>query len=308
VNLYRILYAFLSVSGLGILFGVGLAVVSRVLAVKKDELVEKLEEALPGLNCGACGHAGCSSYAEAIAVSSRSEEAEEVPLTLCLPGGAEAASALAEIMGVEVDYTESRKVAQVHCRGTRDVSRQAFRYTGVADCNALFALFGGDKICPYGCLGLGSCIRVCPVDAIDCDEQGGVWVDRDTCIGCGKCIDVCPTGVMKLIPYDADYLVACNSKDKGPVVRKYCSVGCIGCKICEKKTPEAGFVVGEFLSHIDYEAAGDRAEQREKAAQSCPTKCIVRNAKPRSGEELIPAAVSADKKEKEESDSKQQNT
>jgi len=303
VNLYRILYAFLSVSGLGVLFGMGLAVVSRVLAVKKDELVEKLEEALPGLNCGACGYAGCSSYAEAIAEGSRSEEAEDVALTLCLPGGPEAAAALAEIMGVEVDYTESRKVAQVHCRGSRNVSKPAFRYRGVTDCNALFALFGGDKICPYGCLGLGSCIRVCPVEAIDYDEQGCVWVDREACIGCGKCIDVCPTGVMKLIPYEADYLVACNSTDKGPLVRKYCSAGCIGCKICEKKTPEGGFVVEDFLARIDYEASGDRAEQREKAAQACPTKCIVRNGKPPAAEE--PAAPQAAVKHKnEESDSK----
>ena len=127
-----------------------------------------------------------------------------------------------------------------------------------------------------GCLGKESCIRVCPVDAIGHDESGLVWVDKDKCISCGKCIDVCPTGVMKFIPYNADYLIGCNSTDKGPVVKKYCSVGCIGCKICEKKTPEGGFVVEDFLARIDYGSTGAQAEQREAAAEACPTKCIVK--------------------------------
>jgi electron transport complex protein RnfB len=274
--LYRILYAFLSVSGLGILFGLGLAMAARLLAIQKNELVEKLEEALPGLNCGTCGYAGCSAYAEAIAESTRSDEAAEVPLNLCLPGAAATAAKLADIMGVEVSFTAEKKVAQVHCRGGREIAKRQFAYVGVQDCNALYALYGGDKICPYGCLGKGSCIRVCPVDAIDYDETGLVVVDREKCISCGKCIDVCPTGVMKYIPYDADFLIGCNSADKGPAVKKYCSVGCIGCRICEKKTPEGGFVVENFLARIDYDSTGARGEQREAAAEACPTKCIIK--------------------------------
>ncbi len=264
MNFMEIVYSFISVAALGAVLGIGLAIASRLLAVKKDERIEKVENLLPGLNCGACGFAGCASYAEAIV-----ESDEE--LTKCSPGGAETATALAEVMGKEVDVSAEKRVAQVHCRGTKATSSYLYQYRGLKDCNALHLHFDGDKECKHGCLGLGSCIKVCPVDAIDYDAEGCVWVDRDTCIACGKCIDICPTGVIQWIPYDADYIVACNSNDKGGKVKKYCSVGCIGCKICEKKAPEGGFKVEDFLSRIDYGASGDR----KAGADACPTKCII---------------------------------
>ncbi|MFP3958880.1 MAG: RnfABCDGE type electron transport complex subunit B [Spirochaetaceae bacterium] len=260
-----ILYALLVVGLLGALFGVGLAFASGALAVKKDERVEAVEEALPGLNCGACGYAGCSAYADAVV------NGGEV-LTLCGPGGPEAVQAIARIMGQEVDLSVEKMVAQVHCRGGKDVTTYEFEYQGMQDCNALHILYGGNMVCKQGCLGLGSCIRVCPVDAIDYDEDGKVWVDKDVCISCGKCIDICPTGVMRWVPYSADYIVACNNTDIGKNVRKYCKVGCIACKLCEKKSPEGGYVVENNLSRIDYSHTGDRSAGAEK----CPTKCIIR--------------------------------
>jgi electron transport complex protein RnfB len=263
----RILYAFASVAGLGLLLGVGLAFASRLLAVKKNEKIANLEQILPGLNCGACGYAGCASYAEAIAAE------EDVSLTLCAPGGGETAQKLAEIMGVEVSASLEKRVAQVHCRGGRETAQYAFAYEGVRDCNALYALYGGNKICKHGCLGLGSCIAVCPVNAIAVESQGLVWVDRDRCISCGKCLAVCPSGVMRWVPFGADVIVACSSVDKGRDVRKYCSVGCFACKICEKKSPEGGFRVEDNLARIDYDQKGER----ESAASACPAKCIIAN-------------------------------
>ena len=259
-----ILFAFLVVGLLGALLGIGLGFASKALAVKKDERLAQIEGMLPGLNCGACGYAGCASYAEAVA-------GEEAALTLCSPGGPDAAAGLGRIMGVEVGVSAAKKVAQVHCRGGRDVSEYAFEYGGLEDCNALFLLYGGDKICKTSCLGPGTCIRVCPVDAIGYDDAGKVWVDKELCISCGKCIEVCPTGVMKWVPYDADYIVACNNTEPGKLVRKYCTVGCIACKICEKKAPEGGFTVADDLATIDYAATGDRSE----AAEKCPPKCII---------------------------------
>ncbi|WP_020612807.1 RnfABCDGE type electron transport complex subunit B [Sediminispirochaeta bajacaliforniensis] len=263
--LLKILYAFLVVGILGGVLGAALVVASKFFSVSKDERIQQVEDALPGANCGSCGYAGCAAYAEAIA-------AGEAPLTLCGPGGAEAASKIAEIMGQEVEISDRKMVAQVHCRGTKETTSYLYAYRGLKDCNAVHALFQGDKECKYGCLGLGSCMKVCPVDAISYDSGGRVVVDKDACISCGNCIEVCPTGVMQFVPYEADYIVACNSKDKGAAVRKYCSVGCIGCKICEKKSPEGGFKVEDFLSSIDYDKMGDRSE----AAKGCPPKCIVR--------------------------------
>jgi Na+-translocating ferredoxin:NAD+ oxidoreductase RNF subunit RnfB len=261
----RILYSFLSVAALGGLLGLGLAIASRLLAVKKDERVERVEGVLPGANCGACGYAGCSAYAEAIV----NEGAE---INLCSPGGADTIKAIADIMGQDADVGSSEKmVARVHCRGTKATSSYLYAYRGVMDCNAMHMHFGGDKVCEFGCLGLGSCMKVCPTDAIYYEENGQVRVDRDRCISCEKCVEVCPTGVMKMVPYSADFIVACNSTDKGGKVRKYCKVGCIGCGVCAKKSPEGGFVVENFLASIDYSQNGSR----EEAAKACPTKCIV---------------------------------
>ena len=264
----NILFSFLAVGILGGLLGIGLAFASRLFAVKKDERIASLEAALPGLNCGACGYAGCASYAEAIALNG-----DSVELTLCTPGAATAAGMLAQIMGVEVDISlrKEKKVAQVFCRGKTGVTKETFSYEGMQDCNAMHILYGGNRECKNACIGFGSCMRVCPVDAIDYDEEGLVWVDKDICISCGKCIEICPTGVIKWVPYSADYIVACNNRDKGAAVRKYCAVGCIACKICERKSPEGGFLVEDNLAGIDFSAKGSRKE----AALACPPQCII---------------------------------
>lgn len=259
-----IVFSVLSVGVLGGLFGVGLAFASRLLAVHKDKRVEEVTEALPGLNCGACGYPGCEGYAEAIV------ESDEV-LDLCKPGGPDTMQTLGAIMGVEVASGGERLVARVHCRGGRDEAKRRFDYDGIEDCNAAVQLYGGGKVCPFGCLGLGSCIKVCPVDAISKTSNGLVRVDPDLCISCGKCVEICPTGVMQMVPADADRIVACNSTDKGGVVRKYCTVGCIGCKRCAKESPDGGFVIEDFLARIDYKKTGDRSA----AEHACPTHCIV---------------------------------
>ncbi len=88
-----ILWAAAVCAGLGLLGSVVLVLASRFLAVPQDERVGRLQEALPGANCGACGYAGCADYAKAIA--------EGAPVNKCVPGGEAVAKAAAAIMGVE---------------------------------------------------------------------------------------------------------------------------------------------------------------------------------------------------------------
>lgn len=63
----------------GAIFGVLIAVLSKVFAVKIDERIVKVSEMLPGYNCGACGHPGCLGFATAVVN-------ENVALTSCKPG------------------------------------------------------------------------------------------------------------------------------------------------------------------------------------------------------------------------------
>ena len=71
----EILYAVLVLGIMGAVFGAVLAIASKVFAVKTDERLPKLVEALPGANCGGCGFAGCQAYAQAVLEGrARSEE------------------------------------------------------------------------------------------------------------------------------------------------------------------------------------------------------------------------------------------
>ena len=72
----------LTMSIMGLLFGLGLAYASKIFNVETDPKIDMILHALPGSNCGACGMAGCASLAEAIA----SGKAE---VTTCAPGGQE---------------------------------------------------------------------------------------------------------------------------------------------------------------------------------------------------------------------------
>ena len=51
------------VSVIALLFAIFLVIASKTLAVKVDERVEKIREALPGANCGGCGFASCDYQA-----------------------------------------------------------------------------------------------------------------------------------------------------------------------------------------------------------------------------------------------------
>lgn len=67
-----VLWAVLILLGIGLIFGIILAIASKVLYVKEDERIDEVEKLLPGANCGACGYAGCRALAEAI-VSKKEE-------------------------------------------------------------------------------------------------------------------------------------------------------------------------------------------------------------------------------------------
>lgn len=261
----NILFAFIVIAGLGLLLGICLAIAEKKLEVKKDEKLEAIEAIMPGANCGGCGYAGCSAYAEAVFKG-------DAKPGLCSPGGEALAKRMGEILGIEVTMGE-RMVAFVHCKGNPKHTEMDYDYKGIADCNAAALLLGGPVGCKEGCLHLGSCMAVCPAGAIYRDSEGDIVVDKEKCIGCGKCTTVCPNKVIKMVPYRAEYIVACNNHLPGGKVKKICAVGCIGCKLCQTKVESSPFEVVNFLSSNDY---SKEQENAPKAAEICPQKCILK--------------------------------
>jgi electron transport complex protein RnfB len=171
-------------------------------------------------------------------------------------------------MGVAA-VTTAPQIAVVLCQGDNKKAKAKYRYLGVTDCNAAQKIADGPKECPGGCLGLGTCARVCPFGAIEITAEGLAVISREKCTGCKKCVPACPRNVIRMTPLDATVHVLCNSRDKGAVVRKYCQVGCIACQICVKTVPGA-YVVEENLARVLYE----QHEQAAPAVAKCPTKCI----------------------------------
>ena len=184
------LVAAITMGLLGILAAAGLGYAAKIFYVEVDPKVTAIEEALPGANCGGCGYPGCSGAAVAIAEG-------RAAANVCVAGGPDVWSAVAGVLGVEVEIRE-REVAKVKCRGGAERADRRFEYVGVSDCRAAVLLAGGEKICDVGCLGLGTCVANCPFDAITMGPDRIPVVDEDKCTGCGTCVRLCPKNVLKL--------------------------------------------------------------------------------------------------------------
>ncbi len=257
-----ILTATVVVTAIGLLCSVILVIASKAFAVKVDEKCEKIRECLPGANCGACGYAGCDSYAKALSL------ADETNTGLCTPGASKVAADIADVLGVAPSEV-TRKLACVHCNGNCDNTSKKAEFMGAKSCAAAKLLYGGDGKCIYGCLGFGDCVTVCEYDAIHLDN-GIAKVDINSCTACSRCVKVCPNGIIEIVPADNPVSVKCNNIEKGAVARKNCNVACIGCMKCEKICPTNAITVEDNLARINY----IRCIACGECAAACPTDAI----------------------------------
>ena len=266
-----ILIAIAILGGLGLVFGLVLAAASKVFYVETDPRLDQLNACLPGANCGGCGFAGCGAYAEAVLKG-------EAPVGKCASGGNECAQAMAAIMGVQAEAV-TRKVAMVRCSGARTFdaegnltkgAKMKANYEGFHDCLAASKVGGsGPLSCKFGCLGYGSCTKVCKYGAISV-KNGVAVVDEDLCVGCMACAEACPRHLIVPVEPDRNVVIACASLAKGAVTTRGCTTGCIGCGLCRKICPKDAITIERNLASIDY----SKCDNCGMCATVCPKHLI----------------------------------
>lgn len=250
------------VGGAGIIIGLFLGISGEKLKVEVDEKEMAVREALPGNNCGGCGYPGCDGLAEAIAKGL-------APANGCPVSSDDAKKKIASIMGVEVTLGK-KMVAYVKCEGNCDVAKNDYTYTGIEDCQmAALVPNGGHKTCNFGCLGFGSCVKVCDNKALSI-VNGVAVVNPELCGACGKCTKVCPKNLIEIRPQKGIATVYCSSHEKGKPVMDACKSGCIGCTLCEKQCEAGAIVMENNIPVIDY----NKCTGCGKCAEKCPKKII----------------------------------
>ena len=175
---------------LGLIAGIALAVAARAFYVWEDPKELSIADTLPGANCGACGYPGCHASAKAIA-------AKQAPVNICMVGGFEVVQAVGKIMGLKVHEKEPEFAAPGCTYGINEADT-IYAYHGLKDCRAATLLYGGAKVCPIGCIGLGTCANACPFDALRMGDDDLPVVNLERCVGCGTCVNICPKNIITL--------------------------------------------------------------------------------------------------------------
>ncbi len=267
--------------GLGSGFALVLLIASEKLKVEVDPKVKQIHEALPNLDCGACGFPGCGQYAKAVMNNPEL-------LGKCAPGGPQTSAKIADILNLQVSDSGPNQRPILRCNAHSADKTYYAQYEGIQSCTAANALADA-QACAFGCLGFGDCVRACKFDALHIVD-GLVVVDYEKCTGCTACSKACPRHLIEMVPFSHEnmMIVACNSKETGKSTRANCKVGCIGCGLCVKQTDV--FSVEDNLARVDY-GKYQPSEQTETAMNKCPTKVIVFRGKTARTQERVDVKV-----------------
>lgn len=264
-----LLWSLVILGVLGVIAAVVLYFVAKKFKIEENPLIEEVESALAGANCGGCGFAGCHNFAEACVKAA----AEKKSLSgLNCPSSD--MSKVAGILGL-IATVQEPMIAVVRCNGTCQNAPRKVHYEGAGICAFATTLYAGGNGCPNGCLGHGDCVKKCAYDAIHINKETGLpEVDEDKCVGCGACAKACPRGVIELRykgKNNRRVYVACNNVEKGAIAMKNCNVACIACQKCFKTCPFEAIEMRGNLAYIDY----TKCKQCRKCVEVCPRGSIL---------------------------------
>lgn len=254
----------LILGGLGLTFGILIALAHRRLWVWEDPRIDSVTELLPGSNCGACGLAGCRAFAEGLVAG----KIQPAGCTVMSPSDVEM---VAELLGVEAGEAH-RRVARLLCAGGCSAAPPRVEYRGLGTCAAAAAVAAGGKGCPWGCLGFGDCEVACDFEALVMNGDALPVVLPERCTACGDCVDACPKDLFTLMPLEQRLIVQCRSRLEGDEIEEVCRVACTACGKCVQDAAPGLISIVDGLAVIDYsknELAGPEATAR------CPTGAIV---------------------------------
>jgi len=130
--------------------------------------------------------------------------------------------------------------AAMRCNCTAPVIPCTFTINGFTDCVSLERSFNGNLACEYGCLGLGSCVRACPRDAIRLND-GRIGIGPE-CDACGLCVSICPKKLIQLVPsMTTDYLSCAASAVADR--RDVCPTASEGNRVTTRNSINSGFKI-----------------------------------------------------------------
>ena len=251
-------------TGIGLFFGVVLAVAYRLLKVDEDPRIDQAEGMLPGTNCGACGEPGCRAFAEELIQGN-------IEPSKCTVAPKEEIEEIADLLGVDAGE-QVKRVARLHCAGGQAEAWQIAEYQGFESCRAAATVSGGGKGCSWGCLGLADCEVACTFDAIQMNKNGLPVVDLEKCTACEDCVVACPKDLFQIHPVDEHLFVQCNAPLEGEVITTLCRTACDACGKCVADADTGLIEMVNSLPQIDYQSG---AIEDPKATWRCPTGAIV---------------------------------
>jgi len=260
----QIVIATFALGGLGLLFGVALALAHKVFSIQADEKRTAIRKALPGTNCGVCGFPGCDALADAIFTG-------QADASACLVGGEGTFLKIKNITGVPDEKLNEKKTAKILCQGDTLQCKEKFAYNGIENCVSASLVENGFKACEFACLGLGTCVSACPTGAISVDKRLKMAIiEESKCVGCGKCVETCPKDVIQMQAAGLPVQLLCRAAVEGIMVRNTCHTGCIGCASCAAQCRFRAITMQNHIPQFDY----TKCTGCLICAEVCPTSVI----------------------------------